>query len=183
MSTGKNYLDNVRSLFRYYKSLGDKALAQLDDAALCHQIHSESNSIGVIVNHLSGNMLSRWKDFLASDGEKTWRNRDAEFEENLKNKQEVIDAWEKGWACVFLAIDPLEESDLGRIVYIRNEGHTVLEAINRQLAHYSYHIGQIVLLAKAIKGEDWQSLSIPKGGSGAFNQAKFGAEKGRRNFV
>ena len=181
-NTPLNYLESVRSLFRYYKSLGEKAMGQLTDTGLKFQPGPESNNIATIVKHLYGNMLSRWTDFLDSDGEKPWRNRDGEFEDTLDNREAVMKAWEEGWDCVFRALDGLEEKDLLRIVYIRNEGHTVLEAVNRQLAHYSYHVGQIVFLARQIQGPEWQSLSIPKGKSKAFNQEKFSREKGRRHF-
>jgi hypothetical protein len=128
-------------------------------------------------------MLSRWTDFLNSDGEKTWRNRDDEFEDTLNTKEAVITAWNEGWDCLFQALDSIEDQDLERIVYIRNEGHTVLEAIHRQLAHYAYHIGQIVYLARMLKGNDWASLSIPKGASKAYNANKFNADKADRHFT
>ena len=128
-------------------------------------------------------MLSRFTDFLTSDGEKEWRNRDAEFEDTYTGKQEMLEAWEKGWDCLFKALDSVTEDTLTEIVYIRNEGHTVLEALTRQLAHYSYHAGQIVYLAKMIRNKEWKSLSIPRGGSSAFNQDKFNQEKGRTFFT
>lgn len=179
----ENYLENIRKLFRYYKSLGDKSFAQLSEEQIFQMPEKDSNSIAVIVKHIVGNMLSRWTDFLNSDGEKPWRNRETEFENSFQTKAEVLKYWEKGWACLFNAIDPLTVADMNKIAYIRNEGHSVLEAINRQLAHYSYHVGQIVFLAKSLKGEEWQSLSIPKGGSAAFNQEKFEKKKARKNFV
>jgi len=178
-----NYLESIHQLFRYYKSLGEKAMDQLSEAELSYQPEPESNSMDIIVKHLHGNMLSRWTDFLTSDGEKPWRNRDSEFEGNLNTKAQVMNAWEEGWACLFNAIGALQPEDLHRIVYIRNEGHTVLEAINRQLAHYSYHAGQMVFLAKQVRGRGWQSLSIPKGQSQDFNREKFDQDKGRRHFV
>lgn len=177
-----NYLESIRRLFPYYKKLGEQAMAQLNDEELAAKPEPESNSMSIIVKHLHGNMLSRWTDFLTSDGEKAWRDRDGEFERALEGRAQVMSAWEEGWNCVFNAINPLKEEDLLRIVYIRNEGHTVLEAINRQLAHYSYHVGQMVFLAKQIRGEQWQSLSIPKGQSETFNQEKFSREKGRKHF-
>ena len=179
----ENYLQNIKKLFRYYKSLGDKTFAQLDETQIFQLPENHSNSVAIIVKHIAGNMLSRWTDFLNSDGEKSWRNREMEFENTFETKQEVLDYWEKGWACLFNAIDPLTIEDLDKIAYIRNEGHSVLEAINRQLAHYSYHVGQIVFLGKLWKGENWESLSIPKGQSKAFNQKKFSQEKQRKNFV
>lgn len=178
-----NYLDSVRRLFHYYKGLGEKAMAQLTEEELKFRPTPESNNMATIVKHLHGNMLSRWTDFLTSDGEKPWRNRDGEFEDSLDSRDQVMAAWEEGWACLFRAIDPLTDAGLSRIVYIRNEGHTVLEAINRQLGHYSYHAGQMVYLAKQIRDGEWRSLSIPKGQSEAFNKEKFGQEKGRRHFL
>ena len=182
-STGTNYLSGVGQLFRYYKSLGDKAIAQMNDEQLHWQYNEQSNSIAIIIKHIAGNSLSRWTDFLTADGEKEWRNRDDEFEDNISTKEELIDLWERGWACLNNAIDPLTEDDLLRIIYIRNEGHTVMEAINRQLAHLPYHVGQIVFIAKMISAENWASLSIPKGQSHSFNASKFHAEKGRKFFT
>jgi len=128
-------------------------------------------------------MLSRWTNFLTEDGEKEWRQRDQEFEDTYKNKEDLITNWEKGWQCLFDAILPLTENDLERIIYIRNQGHTVTEAINRQLAHYAYHIGQIVFIGKMIKGKHWKSLSVPKGQSTAYNKEKFAKEKWRQHFT
>ena len=181
METG--YLESVTKQFEYYKLLGEKTMAQLPDEKLFWQSNEESNSIATIVKHLGGNMLSRWTDFLTSDGEKSWRNRDAEFENDLQTKDAVMKLWNDGWNCFFDALRSLKEEDLGRIIYIRNQGHTVMEAINRQLAHYPYHIGQIVFVGKMIAGENWQSLSIPKGKSGAFNAEKFSQEKHREHFT
>lgn len=182
-NSNANYLESVRKLFTYYKSLGDKAIAQLTEDELRYSPTEDSNNIATIVKHMSGNMLSRWTDFLTSDGEKTWRQRDQEFEDTLTTEVAIKEAWEKGWNCLFDAINPLQAEDLTRIIYIRNEGHTVLEAINRQLGHYSYHVGQMVYLARQAKAGEWESLSIPKGASKTFNQEKFGKEKGRRHFV
>jgi hypothetical protein len=176
-SSGHNYLDSTKKLFSYYKSLGDKTFARLSDEQMHWQYNAESNSIAIIIKHIAGNSLSRWTDFLTSDGEKEWRNRDDEFEDTTQNKQELIDFWEKGWACLFNAIDPLTEADLLKKVYIRNEGHTVLEAINRQLAHLPYHIGQMVFLGKMLTDGNWQSLTIPKNQSGAYNKDKFASDK------
>ncbi len=183
MKQASNYLQNIRALFRYYKSLGDGALAQLDESEVTYKPDASSNSISIIVKHLSGNMLSRWTNFLTEDGEKPWRNREEEFTATIHTKADLLATWEKGWACLFDAIDPLTSDDLDRIAYIRNEGHSVVEALNRQLGHYSYHIGQIVYLVKYLKSADWKSLSIPKGGSEAFNQQKFGQQKSRKNFI
>lgn len=178
-----SYLSSIIKQFEYYKTLGDKTLNQVDEKSLFWQYNHDSNSIAIIVKHIAGNMLSRWTNFLTEDGEKTWRKRDEEFEDTFKTKQEVLDAWNKGWDCLFNAIKPLQEDDLESIVYIRNQGHTVLEAINRQLAHYSYHVGQMVFLGKMIKGDDWQSLSIPKGKSSTYNQEKFSKQKERKHFT
>lgn len=179
----QNYLENTKKLFRYYKSLGDKSLAQIDAEKIHHRFEENSNNVATIVKHLAGNMLSRWTDFLTADGEKEWRNRDTEFDDTFATKEEMLAYWEKGWDCLFNAIEPLTEKDLDKIIYIRNEGHSVLEAINRQLAHYSYHIGQLVFVIKALKSEDWQTLSIPRGKSKAFNSGKFNKDKSRKNFI
>lgn len=169
----KNYLENIFKQFEYYKSLGDKTFAQLSFEEMQWQSDEDSNSISIIAKHIVGNMLSRWTNFLNEDGEKEWRNREDEFISSYNTKEEVIASWESGWACLFKSIKPLETADLERTVYIRNEGHTVTEAINRQLAHYSYHIGQMVFLGKLLKGKEWQSLSIPKGDSSKYNTDMF----------
>ncbi len=178
-----SYLSSVIKQFEYYKSLGDKTFNQLSFEDLQKEFAEDSNSISIVVKHLAGNMLSRWTNFLTEDGEKTWRQRDQEFEDSYTSKDDLIKNWNKGWQCLFDAITPLSESDLERIIYIRNQGHTVTEAINRQLAHYSYHLGQIVFLGKLVKGENWQSLSIPKGDSKKYNVEKFSKEKGKRHFT
>ena len=152
-------------------------MAQIDDEKLFFQVNEDANSIAIIVQHLAGNMLSRWTDFLTTDGEKEWRNRDAEFEKNITNKQDLLAYWNSGWQCLFNSLEPLTSSDLDKIIYIRNEGHTVLEAINRQLAHYPYHVGQLVFLAKLLAADKWKSLSIPKNKSQEYNQEKFSKEK------
>ncbi|RMG82503.1 MAG: DUF1572 domain-containing protein [Bacteroidetes bacterium] len=178
-----NYLDSIRKLFLYYKTLGERTFDQLAPEDLFWQFNPESNSIAIIVQHLWGNMLSRWTDFLTADGEKPWRNRDAEFEPNIQSAAEMRDKWEAGWKVLFEALDQLHKDNLHSLVYIRNEGHTVVEALNRQLAHYASHIGQIVYIGRMIKGKDWQSLSIPKGASKAFNAEKFAREKRREHFT
>ncbi|MEM6377261.1 MAG: DUF1572 family protein, partial [Bacteroidota bacterium] len=165
------------------KLLGEKTFAQLSDEDLFWQYNDASNSIAVIVNHLSGNMKSRWTNFLTSDGEKTWRNRDAEFEDLIKTRGQLQKKWDAGWDCVFTALDSINPENIETIVYIRNQGHSIVEAINRQLAHYAYHIGQIVYLGRMIKGDHWESLSIPKGGSKAYNEKKFDQEKRRGHFT
>ena len=183
MTFKENYLENIRKLFRYYKSMGDESLTRLTEEEIHFRFEENSNSCAIIAKHMAGNMLSRWTDFLTADGEKEWRNREAEFQDYFNSKEALIEYWEKGWSTLFSAIDPLQTSDLEKIIYIRNEGHNILEAINRQLAHYSYHVGQLVLMSKAIKGNTWQSLSIPKGQSSTFNKDKFTKDKSRRNFI
>lgn len=157
--------------------------AQVEDAQLFWQFNDDSNSIATLVKHLWGNMLSRWTDFLTTDGEKEFRNRDAEFENDIKSREAMLAIWEEGWACLFNALNALTANDLEKIVYIRNQGHTVTEAINRQLAHYPYHIGQIVFLGKMLAKNGWTSLSIPKGNSQAFNEQKFSQPKLRGHFT
>ena len=165
-------LKNTINVFEYYKSLGEKAMAQITDEALFHMPDEKSNSISVIVKHLHGNMLSRWTDFLTTDGEKEWRDRDSEFEETIETRDEVMKQWNEGWACVFSALNTLHPEDFDKTVYIRNMGQTVLEAIMRQMAHYAYHIGQIVYLARLFNEGDWKTLTIPKGGSATYNKEK-----------
>lgn len=181
MKTG--YLESVIKQFEYYKMLGEKTIARLPDDKLFWQYNSGSNSIAVIVNHLHGNMMSRWTDFLTTDGEKEWRNRDEEFEDHITNREELQKKWNAGWNCFFNALRQLGDKDLQQTIYIRNQGHTVMEAINRQLAHYPYHIGQIIYIGKMICDSDWQSLSIPKGNSKQFNSEKFAREKHRQHFT
>ena len=147
-------------------------MAQITDEALFQMPDEKSNSISVIVKHLHGNMLSRWTDFLTTDGEKEWRDRDSEFEETIETRDEVMKQWNEGWACVFSALNTLHPEDFDKTVYIRNMGQTVLEAIMRQMAHYAYHIGQIVYLARLFNEGDWKTLTIPKGGSAAYNKEK-----------
>jgi hypothetical protein len=178
-----DYLDSVKKQFEYYKMLGDKTFSQVPDEKLFWQYNEDSNSIATIVKHLWGNMLSRWTDFLTSDGEKEWRNRDAEFENDIITRQEVIDKWNEGWTCLFKAINSLTADDLDKIIYIRNQGHTVMEAINRQLAHYPYHVGQIVFLGKMVTQNGWASLSIPRGNSQSYNNEKFSKPKHKGHFT
>lgn len=176
------YLDSVKKQFQYYKMLGEKTFEQLNDEDLLWQTE-DANSISIIVNHLWGNMMSRWTDFLTTDGEKEWRKRDLEFEDVIKNREDLIAKWEEGWSTLFKAIDSVNDENFGTIIFIRNQGHSIMEAINRQLAHYSYHIGQIVLLGKMRRGEEWTSLSIPKGGSIAYNANKFAQDKKKGHFT
>lgn len=177
------FLESAIKLFRYYKKLGEGAIAQLTDEEVLRKPNEASNSIALIVHHLNGNMLSRWTDFLTSDGEKSWRNREAEFDVAYADKPSMMDAWEKGWSCLFTALENVKAEDLSKIIYIRNEGQSVLEAIQRQLAHYPHHVGQILYQAKVIKGDSFKSLSIPKGNSEAFNKEKFEQEKTRKHFT
>lgn len=174
------YLNSVIKQFEYYKSVGDKTFDQLNENELLWQFNQESNSIAIIVNHLWGNMKSRWTDFLTTDGEKEWRKRDQEFETVIKTKIELLEKWNEGWKYLFEALNTIDEGDFCTKVYIRNQEHLILEAINRQLAHYSYHIGQIVYVGRMTKGKKWKSLTIPKGKSTEFNNNKFlkGKHKG-----
>ncbi|WP_298224943.1 DUF1572 family protein [Flavobacterium sp.] len=179
----ESYLESVRKQFLYYKMLGEKAMSQLEPEQLFVMVNEDTNSIATIVKHLSGNMLSRWTDFLTTDGEKEWRQRDAEFENDLTSKEEVMAFWDQGWTCFLSALDSLQTEQLSQIIYIRNEGHTVVEAINRQLAHYPYHIGQIVFYAKQLKSSAWDSLSIPRNASKSYNADKFAKDKSIKNFT
>ena len=168
----QNYLDDALKAFRAYKKLAEKAIAQLQDEEFFVTLDEESNSVAVIMKHMAGNMISRWTDFLTSDGEKPDRNRDTEFViESQTKKEDVIAYWERGWKCVFDALEPLQPEDLGKVVLIRGEEHTVVQAMNRQLMHYAYHIGQIVFLAKHYRSAEWTSLSIPRNRSAEFNQS------------
>lgn len=175
-----DYLASVKKHFNSYKSLGDKTIEQLDEENLFWQYNEQSNSIAVIVQHLWGNMLSRWTNFLTEDGEKEWRNRDTEFEKVITTKEELILKWDAGWDCLFDALNSLTNEEPDKTIYIRKEPLNVADAINRQLAHYSYHVGQIVYLGKMQLNERWVSLSIPKGNSQEFNDkmsADFSDEK------
>lgn len=178
-----SYLNSIEKQFQYYKMLGEKTFEQLEDGELLWKNSSDDNNIATIVNHLWGNMMSRWTDFLTTDGEKEWRNRDAEFENTISTKEEMLAKWNEGWECLFNALKTVNTSNLGDVIYIRNQGHSVVEAINRQLCHYSYHIGQIVFLGKLIKGNNWQTLSIPKGESASYNTNKFAQEKTETHFT
>lgn len=179
----EDYLGSAIKQFEYYKTLGEGTINQLSEEQLFWSDSKESNSIAIIVKHLSGNMLSRWTDFLNSDGEKSWRNREDEFELTDSGKSDIMKRWLEGWACLFDALNGLQTKDMDRIIYIRNMGHSVVEAINRQLCHYAYHIGQIVYIGKLLKKESWQSLSIPKGQSKSFNAEKFAQAKIRKHFT
>ncbi len=166
-----SYVDDSRNLLRYYKRLCERAIEQCPDDDLFLAPDPESNSIAIVVKHLAGNMRSRWTDFLISDGEKPDRNRDNEFEDAPKTRKELLEMWETGWKCVFSALEPLTDADVARAVTIRTELHSVMQAINRQVAHYAYHVGQIVYLAKhyaAANAANWEALTIPRGKSKAF---------------
>ncbi|HYC29646.1 MAG TPA: DUF1572 family protein [Chitinophagaceae bacterium] len=165
----QDFLASAIKRLRYYKDLADKTFEQLDDAGLHYQLNEASNSIAVIIQHMSGNMLSRWTNFLTEDGEKSWRHRDDEFEVHGQSRQELIDIWEKGWKCFFDALQALQPADLEKTIHIRTEALTVIDAINRQLMHYPYHIGQIVYIGRMLRNNDWKSLSIPKGQSETYN--------------
>lgn len=165
-----HYLDESRRQFRGYKRLGEGAIAQLKDEDLFITLDPEANSVALLVKHIAGNQRSRFTDFLTTDGEKPDRNRDQEFEMNTNSRAEVMRWWEEGWARVFSAIEALKSDDLMRTVTIRSEPHTVLQAINRQLAHYAMHVGQIVFLAKHLRSNEWKSLSIPRGKSEEVNR-------------
>jgi hypothetical protein len=165
-----SYLTDSLAVFRYYKSLAERAMAQVTDEQLVTVLDSEMNSIAVIVKHMAGNMRSRWTDFLTTDGEKPDRQRDTEFTDPPTTREALLAAWEAGWQCVFSALEPLREPDLQRTVMIRGEAHSVMQAINRQVAHYAYHCGQIALLAKHFQSDQWQSLTIPRRGSAEFNR-------------
>lgn len=171
------FLSSTIRQFDYYRSLGEKTIDRLSDEQLNWQYNPESNSVAMIVRHLSGNMLSRWTDFLTSDGEKPWRQREAEFDYGSFSRDSLLEAWNKGWERLFLTLRSLKEEDLSKEIFIRNEAHSVTEAINRQLAHYPYHIGQIVYIGKMVCNDQWQSLSIPRGGTDRFNAEKFSREK------
>ncbi len=172
-SIEKNFLQSAVKRVAYYKELGDKTFNQLSEADFHFVPNKENNSIAIIIQHVAGNMLSRWTDFLTTDGEKDGRNRDAEFEEQHLSKQQLIDFWEKGWACFLNSLHALTADDLLKTIYIRQEAILVTDAINRQLAHYPYHIGQIIYIGKIIKDQHWQSLSIAKGNSQQYNQELF----------
>jgi hypothetical protein len=164
------YLESILKRFRQYKSLGDKTIEELGEADLLWQYNAQSNSIAVIMQHMWGNMLSRWTSFLTEDGEKKWRQRDTEFEKSIQSKEELLRKWNAGWGCLFDALDSLAPEDLDKTVYIRKEPLSVTDAINRQLAHYSYHVGQIVFAGKMLLGDRWVSLSIPKGDPNGYNE-------------
>lgn len=175
-----SYLEDALAVFAYYKKLGERAMSQVSDEHLFATLDGEANSIAIIVKHMAGNMRSRWTDFLTTDGEKPDRNRDSEFEEPPSTRADLLRQWETGWSCLFSALQPLTDADLTRTVTIRGEKHSVLQAINRQLAHYPHHAGQIVLLAKHFAADRWQSLSVPRKGSAEFNRRVEAGEASQR---
>ncbi|RFS26272.1 DUF1572 domain-containing protein [Chitinophaga silvatica] len=174
MSLGQTYLKSVLQRLEIHRLLGTTTLLRLNDEQLHWQPEGAPNSIAIIIQHLHGNMLSRWTDFLTSDGEKPGRSRDQEFIEHAASAHELLTLWNEGWECMLQAIGSLTPEDLEKTVYIRNEPHSVVDAINRQLAHVPYHVGQIVYIGKMVMGDAWESLSIPKGDSDKFNQSKMG---------
>ncbi|MGD1063564.1 MAG: DUF1572 domain-containing protein [Terracidiphilus sp.] len=175
-----SFIEDALSLFRFSKSLAERAMAQVTDEQLFVTLDPDANSIAIIVKHMAGNMRSRWTDFLTTDGEKPDRNRDREFIDPPATRAELLAVWEDGWNCLFAAIEPLTDADLARTVTIRGESHSVLQAINRQLGHLSYHVGQIVLLAKHFAGDHWQSLSVPRNRSAEFNRKVAAGEASQR---
>jgi hypothetical protein len=175
-----SYIQDSVAIFRYYKRLGERAMEQVTEEQLFDALDDEANSIAVVVKHMAGNMRSRWTDFLTTDGEKPDRNRDGEFVDPPATRAALMELWEDGWARVIGAIEPLTDADLGRTITIRGEAHSVMQAINRQLAHYPHHVGQIVLLAKHFCCGEWQSLSVPRKGSAEFNQKVAAGEASQR---
>lgn len=175
-----SYLEDSLTLFRHYKKLAERAMKPVSDEQLVAVLDPEMNSIALIVKHMAGNMRSRWKDFLTSDGEKPDRNRDSEFEEPPSSRDELMKMWDSGWACLFSALEPLTEQDMGRTALIRGEAHSVMQAINRQVAHYAYHVGQIIFLAKHFQSSQWQSLTVPRGQSAEFTQGVKAGEGSQR---
>ncbi|MBT2161689.1 DUF1572 family protein [Zobellia barbeyronii] len=168
-----NFIKSALFEFNRYKSMGDSTFVQLNDKDIHWKLNESDNSIALIVKHISGNMLSRWTNFLTEDGEKPWRNREDEFTNPYETKTEMLAGWEEGWRCLFKALNSVTSDNFDTTIKIRNESHTIVEAVHRQLAHYSSHIGQIVLLGKMIKAENWTALSIPKGTSEDFNKNMF----------
>src|SRR6185312_793161 len=175
-----SYIEDSVSLFRYYKKLSEGAMEQLSNEQLFTTLDEEMNSVAIIVKHMGGNMRSRWTDFLTSDGEKPDRNRDMEFVAPPGTRAELMRIWDDGWERIFHALEPLSDADLTREVLIRNEPHSVMQAINRQIAHYAYHCGQIVFLAKHFRGGGWKSLSVPRGASAEFNKKVAAGEASQR---
>ena len=175
-----SYVEDAKAIFHQYKRLAEGAMAQVSDEQLCATLDSEMNSIAVIVKHMAGNMRSRWTDFLTTDGEKPSRNRDGEFEEPPATRTELKALWDDGWRCLFTALEGLTDADLVRTIAIRSEAHSVMQAINRQVAHYPYHCGQIIFLAKHLQASNWKSLSVPRKQSAEFNRRVDAGEASQR---
>ena len=175
-----SYIEDSLAVFRQYKTLAEGAMQQLTDEQLFRCIDSESNSVAIIVKHMAGNMRSRWTDFLTSDGEKPNRDRDSEFVDPPSDRKSVMNSWENGWQCLFHALEPLTDADLGRTITIRGEAHSVMQAINRQVAHYSSHIGQIIFLSKHLASDRWKTLSVPRNRSAEYNSKVASGEASQR---
>jgi hypothetical protein len=175
-----SYIEDSVDLFRYYKKLAERAMDQVADEQLFAALDAEMNSIAIVVKHMAGNMRSRWTDFLTTDGEKPDRDRDSEFVNPPATREALLQVWEDGWSRVFRALEPLSDSDLGHTVTIRGEAHSVMQAINRQMAHYANHVGQIVLLAKHFAHDRWQSLTVPRNRSTEFNRKVAAGESSQR---
>jgi len=175
-----SYIEDSVALFRFYKKIAEGAMEQVSDEQLFAALDEEMNSIAIIAKHMAGNMRSRWTEFLTSDGEKSNRNRDSEFVAPPATREDLMRIWNDGWDRVFHALEPLTNADLERTVTIRGEPHSVMQAINRQIAHYSYHCGQIVFLAKHFKASDWKSLSVPRNKSADFNRRVLAGEASQR---
>ena len=175
-----SYLKDSHDLFRYYKQLAERAMAQCPDAGLFAALDAETNTIAIVVKHMAGNMRSRWTEFLTTDGEKPDRNRDAEFESAPVSRAELIDLWEAGWRQVFAALESMSDADMTKTVAIRGEPHSVMQAVNRQIAHYAYHIGQIVCLSKHFGASDWAALTVPRGRSKDFTSDVQAGRKSQR---
>jgi hypothetical protein len=175
-----SYVEDARAIFHQYKRLADAAIAQVSDTNLYCTLDPEANSIAVVMKHMAGNMLSRWTDFLTTDGEKSTRNRDSEFEDPPAARADLVALWERGWSCLFSALEPLTDADLSRTITIRGEAHSVMQAINRQVAHLSYHCGQIIFLAKHFQSANWKCLSVPRKQSEEFNRRVLAGEASQR---
>ncbi len=175
--SGQSIISSAATVFRNNKGWADKAIEQLPDDKLRVPLDSNTNSVAVIMKHVAGNLLSRWTDFLTTDGEKTWRNRDEEFVDSFRDRKEILDYWEKGWNCLFSALDRLGPDDLSKTIAIRGESHAVPLAIHRSLAHCAYHCGQIIMMARVLAGDDWETITIPRGESTSYNEKVWG--KGR----
>lgn len=184
MSMSLHYLESVKDLYKYYQILGARAIDQLTQEQLHARLNTADNNIATIVKHVAGNMKSRFTDFLTADGEKPWRHRDTEFQDTIKEKKEILLIWNQSWEMVINTISKLTEDQvLTQTVYIRNQGHTITEALNRQLGHYAYHTGQIAYVAKSLLGDQWQSLSIPKGASQQFNNSAFATKPENTSYI